>query len=164
MLARKKTAGVRRGAAAVEFAFVLPVLLVLLVLMWDLGQLIRGLQVVSIAARESGRQASTGARSLASIRASALDTLTQNGIAFNAADPLLFNYTNITHPAVTDPMLATQNDELAVSVSVNFSQMKFASSAAFWGNRINLARAGNTSNWRSMRDLPVTIPWNIPSN
>ena len=102
----RRTQQDRRGVAAVEAAIILPVLLVLMVLMWDLGQLIRGLQVVSMAAQEAGRQASTGAVPLATVKTAALNTLTQNGIAFNAGDPSLFSFQDITAPATLDPTTA----------------------------------------------------------
>jgi Flp pilus assembly protein TadG len=50
----------RRGVAAVEFAFVLPFILILLLGMWEEGRAIQVNQILYNAAREGARQASTG--------------------------------------------------------------------------------------------------------
>jgi Flp pilus assembly protein TadG len=50
----------RRAVAAVEFAFLAPPLLILLVGIWEIGRLIEVQQMMVNAAREGGRQAATG--------------------------------------------------------------------------------------------------------
>jgi Flp pilus assembly protein TadG len=50
----------RRAVAAVEFAMLLPVILTLLLGIWEVGRMIEIQQILSNAAREGGRQASTG--------------------------------------------------------------------------------------------------------
>jgi Flp pilus assembly protein TadG len=49
----------RRAVAAVEFAFLAPVLITLLFGVWEVGRMIQMYQIVSNAAREGGRQAAT---------------------------------------------------------------------------------------------------------
>ena len=50
----------RRAVAAVEFAMILPVILTLLLGIWEVGRMIEIQQILYNAAREGGRQASTG--------------------------------------------------------------------------------------------------------
>ncbi len=50
----------RRGVAAVELALLLPLILLLLMGLWEIGRAIDVQQLMSNAAREGGRQASTG--------------------------------------------------------------------------------------------------------
>jgi Flp pilus assembly protein TadG len=52
--------GSRQGAAAVEFALVLPFLLLILFGVWELGRLVQVTQIISNAAREGGRLSATG--------------------------------------------------------------------------------------------------------
>src|SRR5262249_8726464 len=50
----------RRGAAAVELALVLPLIIILLTGIWEVGRMVEVQQILSNAAREGARQASTG--------------------------------------------------------------------------------------------------------
>src|ERR1700732_4155253 len=50
----------RRGASAVELAFLLPLILLLIFAIWDGGRLVEVQQLLSNAAREGARQAATG--------------------------------------------------------------------------------------------------------
>lgn len=147
----------RRGVAAVEFAFILPVLLILIVALWDLGQLVRGLQIVSIAAREGGRQAASGTKSLTQIESLVLATLSQNGLPTSGAT---FQYLNAT--SAKDPLSADQSDELRVTVSIPFSSLRFAS-GQLSPYRIQSNTLSVTTIWGSMRDVPVTVPTTLPS-
>ena len=54
----------RRGVATVEFAVILPVLLLLVVGLFELGQLVRVRQILDNAVREGARQASLGKKSV----------------------------------------------------------------------------------------------------
>ena len=57
---RIKIGSTRNGVAAVEFAFVLPILLTMLMGVWELGRIIQVEQVMVNAAREGARIAAQG--------------------------------------------------------------------------------------------------------
>jgi len=154
---RRFRRGARRGIAAVEFAFLLPIFLILIVGLWDLGQLVRGLQIVSIAAREGGRQAASGTKSLTQIENLVRSTLTQNGVP--GADAT-FTYTNIT--SGKDPQSADQSDELHITVSIPFTSLRLAS-GQLQPYRIQTNTLSVMTTWGSMRDIPVTVPTTLPS-
>src|SRR5262245_56276869 len=99
--------GPRRGAAAVEFAFCSIPMVLLLVGLWEVGQLIDASNVLSNAAREGGRQAATGARSATDVEDFVKAHLTKNGIDYSG---MTFELQNLTNPAQTDPRNATQMD------------------------------------------------------
>jgi Flp pilus assembly protein TadG len=71
----------RHGAAAVELAILLPTVLVpLLFGIWEVGRLVQIQQIVANAAREGGRQASTGKYTEFDIRDDIKDYLTNAGL------------------------------------------------------------------------------------
>lgn len=57
MIRRSRAARPRGAAAAVEFAFVLPVLVILMLGLWEVGRIIQVQQVLSNSAREGARVA-----------------------------------------------------------------------------------------------------------
>jgi Flp pilus assembly protein TadG len=72
----------RQGAAAVELAILLPAVLVPLVFgIWEVGRLVQIQQIVANAAREGGRQASTGKYTETDIRDDIMDYLTNAGLS-----------------------------------------------------------------------------------
>lgn len=151
----------RRGAAVVELAFLLPVMLTFLVGMWDLGQLVRGLQIISMATRDAGRQAASGTKTSAQISSAVTLMMTQNGIA---ASDITFTYQNQTQPGV-EPNAATQGDILNITIAIPFTTLKLASQTSM-GKGVLWRFAGNVSfksQWASMRDLPVSISTTIPA-
>jgi Flp pilus assembly protein TadG len=154
----RKSCHQRRGAAVVELAFILPVMLTLLVGLWDIGQLIRGLQVVSVAAREGGRQAASGTKTVAEIEDLVKLIMEQNNI--NVAN-VSFAYANVSQSGVA-PNDASQNDKLDVTVSMPFSDLRLASN--FYGKwHIATNTLSIKAQWTSMRDVPVSVPTTIPA-
>jgi Flp pilus assembly protein TadG len=154
---RTPTRRERRGVAVVELAFVLPVLLTILVGMWDLGQLVRGLQIIAIATRDAGRQAAAGIKTSAQINNAVTLLMAQNGIP---ATNVSFLYENVTQPGV-EPNVATQGDLLEITISIPFSTLRLASGTLVT-YRLATTTASFKSQWMSMRDLPVTIDTTIP--
>lgn len=149
----------RRGLATVEFAICLPLLVLLLLGLWEVGRMVQVMQVLYNAAREGARQASTATEPLVNIRAN-VKTYIQN------AEPSITNmtgydltYTNITHGTVTDPVDATQLDRFSISVAVPFDNVR-------WSMIRYLVPSGTmlraNVDWYSMRDLPVDVTTGLP--
>jgi hypothetical protein len=150
----------RRGVAVVELAFLLPIMLTILIGMWDLGQLVRGLQILSIAARDAGRTAAAGTKNSTQIGNAVTLMVSQNGVPAADVD---FTYANITQPGV-EPNAATQGDLLNITITIPFTSLKLASGVSM--GKFVMWRQTNDisfqSQWMSMRDLPVTISTSIP--
>src|SRR5205823_2576120 len=70
----------RSAAASVELAVVLPVLVTLLVGIWEVGRMVQVKQALSNAAREGARAASTGARTEAEVDAAVKNYLIAAGL------------------------------------------------------------------------------------
>jgi Flp pilus assembly protein TadG len=146
----------RRGAAAVELAVVLPLLLTLLLGVWDMGRLIDASQILSSAAREGARCASTGQVDVTGIQTAVLNYLTQAGLSTTGATVTV---SNLTSPG-TDPLVATQLDQYRISVTLPSNNVR-------WVVLNNLAGSTTLTTsclWNSMRDLPLTVPTTIPVN
>ena len=156
-LRRTPAPGARRGAAAVELAVVLPLLLTLLLGVWDMGRLIDASQILSSAAREGARCASTGQVDSAGVQSAVLSYLTQAGLSTTGATVTI---SNLTTPSNTDPLSATQLDVFRITVTLPSNNVR-------WIVINNLAGSSTLQTsclWNSMRDLPLTVSTTIPVN
>src|SRR6516225_3805903 len=114
----------RRGTAAVEVAVCLPVLLILIVGLWEVGRLVEVKQLLCNAVREGGRQAATGTTTTAQVQQYVVNYLTINGISGVTTSMVTFQ--DLTNPAVTDPTQASQMDRLRVSVTVPYTAFRWS--------------------------------------
>jgi len=149
----------RAGIATVEFAVVLPLLMAMLLGIWEVGRLVQVSQVIANAAREAARQASTGTATMADIKTSTRAYLT-------SAEPRIVNFTgfdviftDLTRPSVTDPISAVQLDHFTITVTIPFDNIRWSATRMFVPSG---TRASHTVDWYSMRDLPVTVSPGIP--
>ncbi len=111
----------RRGVAAVEFAFIMPAILALLVGIWELGRLIEIQQLMTNAAREGARQAATGQYTNAQVQSVISQYLTVAGLPT----------TNVTSNAwdITsncDPSAAAYQDCIQVNVQMPFKDVSWS--------------------------------------
>ncbi|WP_406698672.1 TadE/TadG family type IV pilus assembly protein [Singulisphaera sp. Ch08] len=149
--------GPRRGTAAVELALTLPLLLTLLMGVWDMGCLIDATQILNNAAREGGRCASTGQLSVAEVQQAVLNYLTQAGIRTAGATVTV---TNLTTAANTDPRTADQLDQFQITATIPSNSVRWI----VMNNLIGSNTLTATCFWSSMRDIPLTVPTSIPIN
>lgn len=130
----------RRGAATVEFAVVVPVLLLFILGIIEIGRLVMVAQVNTNAAREAARYAAQGSGD-----ATAIDTYTRNyltaaGInnaaagAGSAVTVTIEQQSSGTWVAVSDPTTVASGTPLRVTVSANFNQQSWLPTRFFVGN------------------------------
>jgi Flp pilus assembly protein TadG len=151
-LARQKQ---RRGLAAVELAVTFPLLLVILAGTWEVGRLVEVHQLVANAAREAGRQASLGDKTIDEVADVAKAYLARSGLPTSEVTVLV---SNLTEPSVADPSDATQLDQLKITVSLPFDNLRW-----IMLDRItSVSEVSATSIWSSMKDLPVVVSTSIP--
>jgi hypothetical protein len=84
---RRKRKSSERGAELIEFALVLPLLLLLVLGIVDFGFLFQRFEVVTNAAREGARLAILPGYSTADVQARVNDYLTQGGVPTSAGNP-----------------------------------------------------------------------------
>ena len=144
MILQKRTWKRRRGIAAVELAVTSPLLLLILMGVWEVGRLVEVKQVLVNSAREGCRQASLGSKTADEISSDVVNYLARDGL--NTAG-VTVTVSNLTAPDVTDPSQASQLDRLRVVVSIPFDNVKWAVlDKLFAGSNIFAA-----SEWVSMK-------------
>ncbi|SIO31561.1 Flp pilus assembly protein TadG [Singulisphaera sp. GP187] len=149
--------GPRRGAVAVELALVLPLLLTLLLGVWDLGRLIDAVQILNNATREGGRCASTGQVSVTEIQQAVLNAMSQAGLVTTG---VTVTVTNLTNAANSDPMVADQLDQFEITTTLPSNNVRWIAMNNLLGSNTLTA----TCRWNSMKDIPLTVPTSIPIN
>ena len=111
----------RRGVAAVEFAFVMPAILALLVGIWELGRLIEIQQLLTNAAREGARQAATGQLTQAQTQAVITQYLSVAGLPTTNVVSSAWDTTSNS-----DPSAAVYMDVIQVKVSMPFKDVSWS--------------------------------------
>jgi Flp pilus assembly protein TadG len=142
----------RRGAAAVEFALLSPLIIALLLGVWEVGRLIQVNQILSNAAREGGRQASTGLLTDAQVQTAVLQYLQRAGLPTANATVTVTDLTN----GSADATAATQLDQLQVRVTIPTADVKWVALSLITNPSSTLSA---TVVWYSLRDhdYPGTI-------
>ena len=112
----------RRAVAAVEFAMILPVILTLLLGIWEVGRMIEIQQIMYNAAREGGRQAASGELTNAQVQAAVIDSMQTSGLP-------------VTHVVVTvkdfdtpanDVSNANYLDRIQITVTIPFADVRWS--------------------------------------
>lgn len=152
----------RRAAAAVEFAIVLPLLVLLLFGIWEVGRMVQAQQLVSNAAREGARAASTGARSLSEVEEVVRRYLAAGGLNTTGFTVRVHNLSLNPGAALTDPsddpLAASQLHLLRVHVTLPFNNVRWV-----LVNQItNVTTLRATAFWLSMKDLPIVVDTQMP--
>lgn len=147
---KERTSQRRHGAAAVEFAIILPFLLLLLLGIWEVGRIVQVKQIVSNAAREGARAASTGTKDFDQVKAIIETYLTNSGVDPTGITVELTNATSGSGPA-DDPTQADQLDLLQIFVSLPVDNVRWLALDQVSDMNTIEARA----EWRSMKDIPI---------
>jgi Flp pilus assembly protein TadG len=157
----------RRGVAAVEAVFVLPVVIVLLMGVWEVGRLVQVDQIVSNAAREGARLAAGGSNNgttvtVAMVQQAVRDYMTSAGMPSAAVAGATITVTNLSGNSWTDPGDAQPLDRFRVAVSIPpgaaFDSLKLGMVNSLTGvDQINLQ-----TEWLSANDALITVDATLP--
>ena len=180
--------GRRDGLAAAEFACCLPLLVLILTALWEVGRFTEVQQVLWNAAREGARDASLGQANLLAVANNILTylqgaeqtafgnghstsmiapviTLPANTTGYtcwdNTANRELFTmtFTDLTNPTVTDPTAMTQLDLYQIGVQVPFARIEWSPITPIGG----MSRLKVTVVWTSLVDTPFQIAPDLPA-
>ena len=158
MIAKQSAQNRKGGIVVVEFAVVTSfVLLPLLLGIWELGRILELQQVLTNAAREGGRAASAGQMTSSQIQTVITNYITNNNpnILISTGN-LTIVINDVTTPG-TDPSQATQGDQLYVSVSTAFSNVRWDLSVFKPIIDPNTVVTGSGV-WYSLKDLSYPAP------
>jgi Flp pilus assembly protein TadG len=173
----------RRGAAAVEFAAVAPLLFLLLFGLWEIGRAVEVQQVAWNSAREGARDASMGQANLQAVAnnlvlylqsaepsafgqghattlKSPVIALPGNSFGYtcwdNTANRELFTmaFTDLSSTGVSDPTGMSQLDHYRITVSYPYASVGWLPVPLITG----ITRFSVAVDWACMVDSPFSIP------
>ncbi len=157
----------RRGVVAVEAAVTLPLLMILMLGIWEVGRMIQVTQILTNAAREGARLAGSGYVSGTPITSTMVqqavrDYMQAAGLPTTAVNGATVSLTCLASPSWTDPSSALPLDKFSVTVTV-------PSGSAFNSLRWNLfsritsiSQLSATVNWQSMNDTQISVSTTLP--
>jgi Flp pilus assembly protein TadG len=168
----------RRGVAAVEFAFVLPILLTLLVGIWELGRIISVQITLNNAARDGARLAAqaniintTGAYTQikfnsgtpniqgaiqAYLQAAGISNLSGVQITLQFTTPATTGGTVPTSTTI-DPYTGVKNQQFLVTISVPYANVRWTNLSL-----INPTTLTAQAYWECLVDDPFTVNTTMP--
>jgi Flp pilus assembly protein TadG len=115
----------RHGTAAVEFAVCAPLIATLLVGLLEVGQLIQVNQIVSNAAREGARKASTGLNTYSDVQTAVANYLTNAGITNQSGLTVtVYDVTQSNSGPQFDPSTASWLDQLQITVTLPYGNVQ----------------------------------------
>lgn len=117
----------RSGTAAVELAVIAPLVIALLVGLLEVGRMVQVNEIISNAAREGARNASTGVNTYANVQTVVQNYLTNAGITNQTG--LVINVYDVTQGnsgPQFNPANAAYLDQLQVTVSLPYSNVQLA--------------------------------------
>src|SRR5262249_36009602 len=117
----------RRGNVTVEAAFCLPILLIFMIGMWEVGRMVQVSQILANAAREGARYAAMGNLNISGVNTpitvsmvqqTVRDYMTAAGLPSAAVSGAQITLTNLSSHTWTDPSGAQPMDQFQVTVTI----------------------------------------------
>jgi Flp pilus assembly protein TadG len=144
----------RRGTAAVEMAFIAPLIVTLLLGTWEMGRYIEVQQIVCEAAREGGREASSGKLTNSQVITNTTNTLKIAGLP---TTNVAVTVSDLTNPGL-DASTAIALDKIKVTVSIPFKDVRWTPLKLVTNDSTNVTAY---TIWYS--SVPVSYPDNVVS-
>jgi Flp pilus assembly protein TadG len=167
MITRNSNRNSRRGVAAVEAAIVMPVLIITMFGVWEVGRLIQVNQVVVNSAREGARLAA-GAYvngtpvTVAMVQQAVRDYMRASGLPAAAYNGATITLTCLASPTWVNPSDALPLDRFTVQVSIPTGA---AFNSMLWSLVYRLSAVNQMSvtvNWVSCTDAKIAVSSVLP--
>lgn len=148
----------RSALAAVELAVTLPVILTMLIGLWEVGRIVQVQQIILNAAREGARQAATGQYTNGQVRTIALNYLRfgLNDTTGTMTSTANATVANLTRPG-TDVSQSTSLDTIQVTVTIPYNKVAWTTLTLVTNSSTVLS---NQVTWVMLTDqaYPTTTP------
>jgi len=166
-MSRFKQRASRSGVVAVEAAVVLPVLLILMFGIWEVGRLVQVSQILNNAAREGARLGAGGYVNGTEVTSAMVTTAVRDYLAAAGLPAAASSGAQVTlqcnaSPSWTDPSEALPLDHFDVTVTI-------PAGAAFESTRWTLLTPLTTANqmsstvsWRSLNNTEIVVDTALP--
>jgi Flp pilus assembly protein TadG len=157
----------RRGVVAVEAALTLPLLLVFMLGLWEVGRMIQVNQTLVNAAREGARLAAGGYVNTtpvtsAMVKQAVRDYMTSAGLPAAAVSGATISLVCQATPSWTDPANALPLDRFQVNLVI---PQGAAFNSLRWNllNRLtSIQQFSVTVNWMSLNSSQIVVPTQLP--
>ena len=163
---RRRRARGRRGMIAVEAALCLPIIVTMMLALWQIGRMAQMSRVVKDAAREGARLAAGGANNgspvtVANVQTAVQNFLTASGMPSTAVSGAVITVTNLSSDSWTDPGNAQPLDQFSVTVTIPagapFNSLLFIGASTF-----GITQLQESVNWESANDMQLTVSTTLP--
>jgi Flp pilus assembly protein TadG len=157
----------RRGAAAVEAAIILPVIVTVMFGVWEVGRIAQMNQLLSNACREGARTAAGGSINgvgvtVSQVQQAVRDYMTSAGVPSAAVSGAQIELVNLSSNSWTNPCDAKPLDKYKVTLTIP-SGAAFDSMRLGTFNRITGVRSMTVeATWLSTVDAAVTVDGTLP--
>ena len=157
----------RQGVAAVEAAFCLPLLLMFMLGLWEVGRIAQVQEVLTNAAHEGARIASQGTLNgvpvtVSSVQQAVRDYMTSAGLPSAAVSGAQIQIINKSANTWTDPTDAQPLDAFQMTITIPsgtaFNSLRWVLLPSITGTTQTTA----TTNWLSMNDSQVVVNTQLP--
>jgi Flp pilus assembly protein TadG len=157
----------RIAAAAIECALVMPLLVSLLLGVWELGQAIHIYQIVSNAAREGARQASSAKYTNDQVKEVVFDYLKRANVPLSDTLPnssvTMSNTNAVINVSVSnasgDAFDADQFVPMTVNVSLPSKNVRWLLASVFLASNSNISASAGVL---CLKDVPIDVNSTIP--
>jgi Flp pilus assembly protein TadG len=140
----------------VEFAVMLPLIITLLLGLWEVGRMIEVKAILYDAAAVGGRAAAVGLNSASLVQTAVTNSLSIAGISTTNATVTV---SDLTNPG-TDPTLATALDQIQITVAIPFSAVRWSTTSMFVPGTTQLTA---TVTWYSANAYSYPTNITVPS-
>jgi len=157
----------RRGVVAVEAAFVLPIVVILMLGTWEVGRILQISATLNQAAREGARIAAGGTSNgqtvtVSTVQQAIRDYLTSSGFPTAAVGGAVISVQNLSTNTWTDPGNAKPLDAYSVTVTIPAGAPFDSLRWIVLNSLTNVTSMSATSHWKSANDETLTVDAQLP--